>query len=159
MSSPNQIGSYGVVASFDGGLTYAVVGVSTVALTLGTNGASFQRTAQRVDTRNSDGELVNVMFYDFGKTVSIRCYPRGSTLANASTENVKDIKPGTIIQLYTASAATQEDTVLAANGVAATSGGTAYFVTSITKTMEQGNKVAWDMTLEAPDAMTVAAIS
>jgi hypothetical protein len=157
MSSPNQVGSYGVVASFDGGVSFVVSGTARL---IEPNSATLQRTAKRLDTMNSDGETVNVLFWDFGKSVSIRCYPRGSSRANASTVNNVDIKPGTLILLYSLSSSAQEDEVLAAtsNDSGAT-GGTLYFVASFSKTHEAGNKVVYDMTLEKPDAMTVAAIS
>lgn len=157
MSSPNQIGSYGVVASFDGGLSFVVAGTARL---IEPNSATLQRTSKRLDTMNSDGETVNVLFWDFGKSVSIRCYPRGSSLANAAAVNNVDIKPGTLILLYTLAASAQEDTVLAATSAdSGATGGTIYFVSSFSKTHEAGNKVVCDLTLEKPDAMTVAAIT
>jgi hypothetical protein len=157
MSSPNQVGSFGVVASFDGGVSFVVAGTARL---LEPQSATLQRTAKRIDTTNSDGETVNVMFYDFGKTVAIQCYPRGSSLANASTVNTVDIKPGTLILLYSLAASSQEDTILAANSSdSGATGGTLYFVSSFSKTHEKGDKVRFDITLEKPDAMTVAAIS
>ena len=154
----NQVGSFGVVASFDGGLSFYVVGTAT-ALGAKANSASLQRTATRIDTLGDTGSLENVFFCNFGKTVSIRCYPKASTLALAAAENVKDIKQGTIIRLWSLSSATQEDTILAANSTNGSADGTLYFVTDFSKAHESGNKVVWDMTLECPDDMTVAAIT
>jgi hypothetical protein len=154
MSSPNQIApAFGVVASFNGGLNWEVAGTAQV---IEQQTATLQRTAKRVDIQNSDGETVNVMFYDFGKTVAIQCYPRGSSLANASAVNLLDIKPGTLILLYSLAASTYADTILAANsGDSGTTGGTLYFVASFSKTHEKGNHVRWDMTLEKYDAMNL----
>ncbi len=158
MSSPTQLGgSFGVVASFDRGITFRVAGTARLVTP---TGATLNRTAKRFDTQDSDGNTVNVMFYDFGKSVSIQCYPRGSSLANAATVNNVDVKPGTIIKLFTASTPVQDDQVLAATGTDVDgTNGTTYFVSSFSKTHEAGNKVRWDMTLEAPDAMTVSAVT
>lgn len=145
-----QTGTFGVVMSFNGGLTWTVAGT---ARAIGSSSASLQRVAKRIDTQDDEGNTVSVCFYDFGKTVNIQCYPKGTTLANGATVNSVDVTPGTLVVLTSSAGADQEDTVLAATA------GTTYFVGSFTKTHTAGDKVRWDMTLEKPDAMTVATIT
>lgn len=157
MSSPSQLGgSFGVVASFDRGISWVVAGTARL---ITPTGAALSRTAKRIDTTNSDGETVNVMFYDFGKSLSIQCFPRSTTLALAAAINNVDIKPGFIVKLYTAATPVQDDIIMAATSTdSGATAGTTYFVGTFMKTHEAGNKVRWDMALECPDAMTVSAV-
>jgi hypothetical protein len=156
MSAPNQVGSFAVVASLAGGLAIAISGTTR---TVEVNGLSYDRTSEELMTKNSDGETVHMMFWDFAKTLRLQCFPRSDTKANAATINNLDITPGTIFWIGTSSGNSQADTAVAENGTAPSTSGKLYVCRKFSKAHEAGGKVTWDVELHAPDAMTIAAIT
>ena len=152
MPAGTQIGNYAIAWPLVGGVTFTLAGSARL---LGVENASIQHAAERIDTADGDGDLQNATFFNTGKIITMRVYPRGSSKANASTVMRNPPVPGTICLLATSNDAALNS--LTDTNIGSTAG-TTYFSTACTTVHERGRAVGFDVTLERRDSIATPAV-
>lgn len=115
------------------------------------------RTADEIETRNADGNVVNVTTYNAGDEVSLVMMPGGANRAAAEDVNDTFPRPGGYAALISATDITHIDAVAVSStvgGVGAATTGLAYRIAAATKNTTAQGHVTWNITLRRHEGIS-----
>lgn len=102
-----------------------------------------EKASDLEETRNGDGEVVNLTYYNANETCTVTCYPYGTTAANAKTANALPAI-GSVIGISGESAT--EDPDISNTGT--TPWEKSWTITGASKSRSQTGKVVWTLNLK-----------
>lgn len=124
------------------------------ALVLGTgiliDNISHTRTADTVEVRNANGEVVNITTFNLGDEVTLAIKPAGSSRANAKAVNDAFPRQGGYAALIDSTDITHLDNAAITGlvgGVSAATTGVLYAIKGVSKASTSQGHVAWNVTL------------
>jgi hypothetical protein len=136
----SQVGAVAVVWGLPGTPAFTVAGTGIAWIA---NEMPLEYSADMEETRNSDGEVVNVCFYNQQETISLTVFPASTTKALARTASVLP-EPGMRVGII--------GTV--DSQVQATTPGREFVVLSATKTPSITGKTVFNLNLKRWDGIS-----
>lgn len=130
-------------------------------LVLGTgmvlNSLTQTRTADVIETRNADGNIVNITTYNAGDEVQLVMMPSGSSRSAAQGINDTFPRPGGYAALISSTDITHIDAASVsstAGGIGAATTGLSYRISAASKSTTAQGHVTWNITLQRVEGIS-----
>lgn len=137
-----QQGTFAVVFGLPTGTSFTFAGS---AVGIRATGYDVSREAEKEETRDEDGEIVNIVTFGGRRKVTVQCYPYGSSKANGVTANALPA-PGSYAAIISTGSHDTDAT--------AASTGIVYRIDSASKSVTNSGKVTWTLNLERVDGIS-----